>query len=548
MKRAAHVVLAASKLKKKRVDTLRILCSRHGLSSDGLKDELIERLEAHHGSSGLSPDGPNRSSTAMASPPDREVSFESPPAATSKATLSTTASSKSWRDISRVSNQVFYKPPSLSAWGKSDDEVRVWVAVSNLISIDIPKHQFTVKFSLEASWLAPEDELHFYEQSDGMGGSPLSSHVMRGHSSMDTIHGCAGRSNWESDTQFPPASKFDDGARYRWTPRLEFENCLALEDKYERYREYEFDEETSKRWIDLGKRPTIVYRLRGQGTFQERFELCKFPFDAQDLQITMMSKHNVGPNWTVPKLVKNSNSKKYRSTLPTEKFLISEEYELAKTVCAFQGVTDDRETFRRDVVYPKLTFSMKVMRRPSYYLWSAFVPMFGYVLLAFPVVILDVNALSDRLGLLLTLLLAQVQHAGMLGDMLPKVAYLTELDKHVNRCNLVLVLLTLESVLIYTYTKFVCAECLEDKNDKETPFHMVLVDRFENFASLAGALWWCGYHAVRWIKQPRTESGAAASKTDLEQENKVDFENADIEAEFEGCVPQLRSLRSWSSM
>ena len=66
----------------------------------------------------------------------------------------------------------------------------------------------------------------------------------------------------------------------------------------------------------------MVYRLRGTGVFQERFELHAFPFDAQDLQICITSKHR--PH--VLRLHKNADTVKYKPVIPSGHFLLQDEY------------------------------------------------------------------------------------------------------------------------------------------------------------------------------------------------------------------------------
>jgi len=128
-------------------------------------------------------------------------------------------------------------------------------------------------------------------------------------------------------------------------------------------------------------------------------------------------------------------------------------YELQNALGDKEGVTDKDLSSRR-LQYPKLTLSMKVMRKPFFYTVTVAAPMAVFVFLGSrPVALLGVKDLSARLGIISSILLAAITHSSIVRQYLPKVPYLTTLDKHSLICQAVLVAWTIESCLVYGWTR-----------------------------------------------------------------------------------------------
>ena len=201
--------------------------------------------------------------------------------------------------------------------------------------------------------------------------------------------------------------------------------------------------------------PVVCYKIRGRGVFQERFELGEFPVDAQDLQVDIVAMR---PIRMIGKeevedldLVKNV-SPHYSAVIPTKEFLLMDQYKMCNVLAARQGRTST-ETSSSRRQYPRLTLSMKVIRKPRFDVVFVLFPMFLFVALAFPVVLLPITELADRLGLLLTLILTAITFTLFIREHLPKVSYMTKLDQYTIVCYLMIALLCLESSAVYLLSK-----------------------------------------------------------------------------------------------
>jgi len=136
-------------------------------------------------------------------------------------------------------------------------------------------------------------------------------------------------------------------------------------------------------------------------------------------------------------------------------------YELRNALGEKKGVTDKDLSSRR-LEYPALTLSMKVMRKPFFYTVTVAAPMAVFVFLGSrPVALLGVKDLSARLGILSSVLLAAITHSSIVRQYLPKVPYLTTLDKHSLICQAVLVAWTVESCLVYGWTRGLAENSLQ---------------------------------------------------------------------------------------
>ena len=292
---------------------------------------------------------------------------------------------------------------SLSNATNTERQVRVRLNIYDLTEVSVPAHRFTVDLFLEVSW---EDDLSHDEASD-----------------------CSVE-RWELMFPYRGSSMGASADARRWTPRLEFSNVISLEDREEWMKVYTHRCSGTR---DLLPHPVVCYRLRAKGTFKERFELHRFPFDSQDLQLQIVSKHEARSDGGEANKSRNAfalvkNEGKYEGVVPHDTFMLQDEYEMAEVFGCCTGLTRPKHSSSH-VQYPVLSISLKITRLPQYYAFSIMLPMFLFVGLGFLALLLDTG--SDRISIELTLLLACVAESAFLRDALPRCAYLTFLDKYV---------------------------------------------------------------------------------------------------------------------
>eukprot|EP00931_Biecheleriopsis_adriatica_P004796 TRINITY_DN106414_c0_g1_i1.p1 TRINITY_DN106414_c0_g1~~TRINITY_DN106414_c0_g1_i1.p1 ORF type:complete len:450 (+),score=32.89 TRINITY_DN106414_c0_g1_i1:42-1391(+) len=379
-----------------------------------------------------------------------------------------------------------------------NQEVRVRLTVFDVSEISISSSRFTCNFWLEASWL------------DGTLNDGDSANLE-----------C-----WES--QFPYMRRGDS---LRWTPRLDFYNILELKDKEEWFQIYTKSRDGTQP-LDT---PVVCYRLRASGVFRERFELKNFPFDAQDLQMQIVSVHQCGGGSTQVELVKNE-TEEYVCVVPGDdgdRFTLYDEYMMSTEIRQVRKNTlPQHSTTKR--IYPLLVLSMKVTRRPGFYIWQVYLPMFMLVVLTFPVLLLPISDLSGRLSSFFTLMLAAVAYKNWIGDNLPRCSYLTELDIYVLGSISIMFMVTLESSTVFWVQKYLL---------EEGSFFSRVLDTGEDCFGISGAVTWMLVHVWfyhRW--QERTNNPEGVSSALERSERKA--------RESDGghrSASRVRRLMSWHS-
>jgi len=319
--------------------------------------------------------------------------------------------------------------------------------------------------------------------------------------------------------------------KIRWTPRLDFDNIVELRDKEDWFRVYNRTRDNRT----LLHCPVVCYRLRATGVFRERFELHSFPFDSQDLQIQMVSRHpfeyctlnslstngrrsqDRRPSLTTTggqsavTLIKNTKPE-YQCVSPgddTDKFTLYDEYVMSPDIVELRRETLPKHSTTRHV-YPLLVLSMKVTRRPRFYLWHVYLPMSALVFLTFPVLLLGIDELSNRLQSLFALLLAAFSYKGWLGDTLPRCSYLTELDKYVLICIVLIILAAVQSAILFILHKRILGGDIPGA---------AVVDYAEDYMGLVALLAWSAYCRHLYIKLGVHEKTAALTKIEQEYDN-----------------------------
>ncbi|XP_065669946.1 cys-loop ligand-gated ion channel [Hydra vulgaris] len=201
-----------------------------------------------------------------------------------------------------------------------------------------------------------------------------------------------------------------------WDPRLYFPNAIELKSSLNKTVVFV----DNKR-----KRSMIQWSYRVKGRFKCLFDITKFPFDEQLLSI------NVSSYW-------NDTIVKFRQETSIGNSIINALHNF--TDC---GQWELQKYILSDVVDPKNTSSSSEMKEPlfqffvharrkyKYYLWNIVAMVNMISILAFTCFAIDKQDNGKRLSVSLTLLLTVVAFKNFVSSILPKVSYLTLLDKYV---------------------------------------------------------------------------------------------------------------------
>ncbi len=161
-------------------------------------------------------------------------------------------------------------------------------------------------------------------------------------------------------------------------------------------------------------RDTARYR----GSLSEYLELEDFPFDHQDLTIVLASSRT-----TKDVVFVSPTSDRVR----VSRFLLPE-WEMKPP--KWEVVDSDPKEDSAGKVYSELMVKLQARRLYGSYIWNVGLVVGMIVSLCFLTFCIPVMEVASRLSTTLTLLLTAVAFKFVVGESLPKIAYLTLLDKY----------------------------------------------------------------------------------------------------------------------
>lgn len=198
-----------------------------------------------------------------------------------------------------------------------------------------------------------------------------------------------------------------------WNPKLFVENGLGDLKETIWY---------SVSYNDLGK-ATIFQRRRIKGTFFEKMELMEYPFDTQDLTVMLSSERGDHE-------VELMSDPIEVSSINVTSFVDEQEWELHKHVHTWTRVMSSIFTNMKKR-NPAIATSCRVSRRSRFFMWNIVIIMIFISSLTFTSWTVDQHKVQRRLQLSFILLLSNITFKFTVSKTLPKVSYLTILDKYI---------------------------------------------------------------------------------------------------------------------
>lgn len=170
---------------------------------------------------------------------------------------------------------------------------------------------------------------------------------------------------------------------------------------------------------------TIKKRL--QGVFIDSMELQEFPFDRENINFRIA----VAVPQQLVTLVPNTL---YPGYFIKSGFQLADLFDAYDKVDIVAGMTDKKMS-SVDLIYPMMTITVYMDRRPWYYVFNVILPMMILTFLA-SVAFSDLfkTSRSDKITISLTVLFTAVAYKFVVASSLPQISYLTELDLYVNTC------------------------------------------------------------------------------------------------------------------
>jgi TPR repeat protein len=187
----------------------------------------------------------------------------------------------------------------------------------------------------------------------------------------------------------------------------------------------------------------LEYNTELQGRFEANLDLHDFPFDIQHIALKFGSRQN---SLSMIELVDaaddRSKSAQYNSATNQEWIKLSENVE-------FSYETRGSQNFSVAVLDAKLK------RNPNYYILKIVIPLFLLFLVSTSQFWLKWDALASRVSIASTSLVAVIAYQFVIQGDLPKLPYMTALDKIIFLTFFLIVLGIAELVVVFTLTRMV---------------------------------------------------------------------------------------------
>ncbi|PAA66589.1 hypothetical protein BOX15_Mlig010629g1 [Macrostomum lignano] len=199
-----------------------------------------------------------------------------------------------------------------------------------------------------------------------------------------------------------------------WNPLLYIDNILS--------------ETKEATWVVAQHDPLnsdvyIVERRRIKGVFLETLELNDFPLDVQDLTITITSER---PDTEIELIPDEAEM----SGINIQTFVDQQEWRLHEHI-EVEKRTLTQEFSSTMKSHPCLAVRCRAARRPGYFYWNVFLIMFMISGLSFATFAVEPHKCEYRLRLSFTLVLTSVTFKYVVAQSLPRISYLTYMDKYV---------------------------------------------------------------------------------------------------------------------
>jgi hypothetical protein len=233
---------------------------------------------------------------------------------------------------------------------------------------------------------------------------------------------------------------------FQWNPQTQFKNLIeedgAMKEEWIRVKAIDENNPgggksiSKQEWIndieklkELNQPVRVTHRIKSKLTLSEAFELQDFPFDFQPLHIQIAS------TWDCYNVLLRFSELRPSAIEPSP--LDSQEWEMVSPRLIAYNTECDRDDLPllslssqsiTGARYSRAYIALMAKRKPNYYMWNIYIMLLILGSLSFTVFSVHAEETGDRLGIMLTLVLALVAFKLVLAQSLPSISYLTMLD------------------------------------------------------------------------------------------------------------------------
>ena len=169
-----------------------------------------------------------------------------------------------------------------------------------------------------------------------------------------------------------------------------------------------------------------------------RYHLRRFPFDQQTLELQVES-FVYGSDQV--QLINDPRRTGFDDELDVPEW----------TIEGATGSVQDIAVLRSDRLFSHYVLAVEISRKPAFYLWKAFLPLLVIVALSWSVFWMLDETLAGRIRISVTIVLTTVAYQFIFSGDLPRVGYLTLLDKIMIGSFMLVSITVIESVLVDAY-------------------------------------------------------------------------------------------------
>ncbi|ESO05047.1 hypothetical protein HELRODRAFT_191571 [Helobdella robusta] len=177
--------------------------------------------------------------------------------------------------------------------------------------------------------------------------------------------------------------------------------------------------------------PTVMFNANGEalicerrkvkGCYSETMELQEFPFDTQDLNMTVVSERNCNEIGFLNDIE--------HSLISQNSFVQNQEWLVYNYVDVQFGEVKKVYENSGQVLHPTVTFVVRTQRRFQFYVYNFILVLFFINTMTFTTFAVSHEKPENRLQLTFILLLTTVGFRTNVNNVLPKISYLTKMDK-----------------------------------------------------------------------------------------------------------------------
>ncbi len=183
----------------------------------------------------------------------------------------------------------------------------------------------------------------------------------------------------------------------------------------------------------------VLYAQRYIGTFTVPLNLRNFPLDQHKLYIKLRSFYS--PDEL--QLLIDEGLTGWSETLSIPDWIVSNG----------EAKIDSVYSKGSNKLSSESIFKFNIERRLGFYLWKIIIPLSLIVLMSWGVFWIDPNRLEAQIGLSATTFLTLFAFQFAIAALLPKIAYLTRMDRFTMSCSILVFLALLEGIMTSYYVK-----------------------------------------------------------------------------------------------